>query len=76
MRLLFAAGLMALAAACSPAAPAAPTAEDVAAESEKLTDYLNAEFEEELAMNPMHAHAAWGARSCTTSSAISPRRMR
>jgi uncharacterized protein (DUF885 family) len=52
MRFLFAAGLMALAAACSPAAPAGPTAEDIAAESKKLTDYLNAEFEEELAMNP------------------------
>ncbi|HOZ27799.1 MAG TPA: DUF885 domain-containing protein [Hyphomonadaceae bacterium] len=53
MRLLFAAGLMALAAACSPAVPAGPTAEDIATESKKLTDYLNAEFEEELAMNPM-----------------------
>lgn len=53
MRLLFAAGLIALAAACSPAAPAGPTAEDIAAESRKLTEYLNAEFEEELAMNPM-----------------------
>ena len=53
MRLLFAAGLIALAAACSPATPAAPTAEDIAAESRKLTEYLNAEFEEELAMNPM-----------------------
>jgi alkanesulfonate monooxygenase SsuD/methylene tetrahydromethanopterin reductase-like flavin-dependent oxidoreductase (luciferase family) len=29
------------------------TAEEVTAESRKLTDYLNAEFEEELAMNPM-----------------------
>ena len=52
MRLLFAAGLMAL-------APRAALrrrrsdAEDIAAESKKLTDYLNAEFEEELAMNPM-----------------------
>ena len=53
MRLLFAAGLMALAAACTPAAPAGPTAENVAAESKKLTQYLNDEFEEELAMNPM-----------------------
>jgi uncharacterized protein (DUF885 family) len=53
MRLLFATGLMALAAACSPAAPAGPTAADIAAESQKLTTYLNAEFEEELAMNPM-----------------------
>ncbi len=52
MRLLFAAGLMALATACSPSAPASPSAEDIAAESKKLTDYLNGEFEEELAMNP------------------------
>ncbi|MDP3492196.1 MAG: DUF885 domain-containing protein [Hyphomonadaceae bacterium] len=53
MRLLFAAGLIALATACSPAAPAGPSADDIAAESAKLTDYLNAEFEEELVMNPM-----------------------
>lgn len=54
MRLLLTAGLMALVAACSPeAAKPAVTAEDVAAESRKLTDYLNAEFEEELAMNPL-----------------------
>jgi uncharacterized protein (DUF885 family) len=53
MRLLFAAGLMALAAACSPTAPAAPNEAEIAAESRKLTDYLNAEFEEELKMNPM-----------------------
>lgn len=53
MRLMFAAGLMALAAACN--GPTEPTvsAEDIAAESQKLTTYLNAEFEEELAMNPM-----------------------
>ncbi len=53
MRALFATGFIALAAACSPAAPAGPTAADIAAESQKLTAYLNAEFEEELAMNPM-----------------------
>ena len=53
MRRLFAAGLMALAAACSPAAPAGPTEADIAAESKKLTDYLNAEYEEELKMNPL-----------------------
>ncbi len=53
MRLLLATAVMALAAACTPAAPAGPTAEQVAAESKKLTDYLNAEFEEELKMNPM-----------------------
>ncbi len=51
MRVLFAAGIAALLAACS-AAPA-PTADEVKAESEKLTAYLNAAFEEELAMNPM-----------------------
>ncbi len=54
MRILLTAGLMALAVACSPnPGPAAVTAEDVAAESKKLNDYLNAEFEEELAMNPL-----------------------
>jgi uncharacterized protein (DUF885 family) len=53
MRLLFVAAFVALAASCSPAAPAGPTAEDIAVESQKLTMYLNAEFEEELAMNPM-----------------------
>ncbi len=52
MRLVLAAGLMALAAACAPA-PAGPTAEEIRAESEKLTAYLNAEFEEELKMNPL-----------------------
>jgi uncharacterized protein (DUF885 family) len=53
VRILFAAGLMALAAACSEPAPRGPTAEEIAAESAKLTQYLNAEFEEELAMSPM-----------------------
>jgi uncharacterized protein (DUF885 family) len=53
MRIWFAAGLMALAAACGEPAAKGPTAEEVAAESKKLTDYLNAEFEEELAMSPM-----------------------
>ncbi|RYG32488.1 MAG: DUF885 domain-containing protein [Burkholderiales bacterium] len=54
MRLLLTAGLLAIVAACSPeAAKPAITAEEVAAESKKLTDYLNAEFEEELAMNPL-----------------------
>lgn len=53
MRLFLAAGLMALATACGPAQPAGHSAEEIAAESKKLTDYLNAEFEEELAMNPM-----------------------
>ncbi len=55
MRLVFIAGVAAafLAGACQPAKPAAPTAEAVSAESKKLNDYLNAEFEEELAMSPM-----------------------
>lgn len=53
MKHLFAVGLMALVAACGPTAPAGPTAEDIAAESQKLTTYLNAEFEEELKMNPL-----------------------
>lgn len=54
MRILLTAGLVALAVACSPTATSpSVTAEEVTAESGKLTDYLNAEFEEELAMNPM-----------------------
>lgn len=52
MRLMFAAGLMALAAACNGPTEPVVSAEDIAAESQKLTAYLNAEFEEELAMNP------------------------
>ena len=54
MRLLIAAAVVALAAACSPgpAKTAAPDAAAIKAESDKLTTYLNAEFEEELAMNP------------------------
>jgi uncharacterized protein (DUF885 family) len=51
MRVLFVAGFAALLAACNMAP--APTAEEVAAESARLTDYLNTEYEEELAMNPM-----------------------
>lgn len=54
MRILLTAGLVALVAACSPeVAKPAFTAGDIAAESKKLNDYLNAEFEEELAMNPL-----------------------
>ena len=55
MRLILAAGMMGLLAACSPA-PAvviAPTAAEITAESAKLTAFLNAAFEEELAMNPL-----------------------
>lgn len=51
MRVLFAAGFAAMLAACTTAP--APTADEVKAESDKLTAYLNAEYEEELAMNPM-----------------------
>jgi uncharacterized protein (DUF885 family) len=43
--------MAALLAACSHAP--APTAEEIATESVRLTEYLNAEYEEELAMNPM-----------------------
>lgn len=55
MRLFLFAGIAAafLVSACEPAKPVAPTAEAIVAESKKLTDYLNAEFEEELAMSPM-----------------------
>ena len=49
MRVLFAAGMAALLAACMHA----PTQEEIATESVRLTEYLNAEYEEELAMNPM-----------------------
>jgi len=52
MRVLLVAAAAAFAVACEPAKPAAPTAEAIAAESQKLTGYLNAEFEEELAMSP------------------------
>jgi uncharacterized protein (DUF885 family) len=41
-----------LLAACEKPAPAAPTAEQIKAESAKLTDYLNVEFEEELQRSP------------------------
>ena len=51
MRRLLVVGLAAIAVACSPA-EVKLTPEQVAAESQKLTDYLNAEFEEELAMSP------------------------
>lgn len=50
MRMLVA-GLAAMAVACSPAADKI-TPDQIAAESQKLTRYLNAEFEEELAMSP------------------------
>ncbi len=46
-----AAGHLALLAACDTGG-GAPTAAQIAAESARLTEYLNAEFEEELAMSP------------------------
>ncbi len=56
MRVLFAAAFATLLVACGPATPPAPpppTAAEVTAESAKLTTFLNAAFEEELAMNPL-----------------------
>ena len=53
MRVLFGAALATLLVACGPTAPVAPSATEIAAESKKLTDYLNAAYEEELAMNPL-----------------------
>jgi uncharacterized protein (DUF885 family) len=55
MRVLFASAFAALFVACgpTPSAPVAPTAAAIKAESEKLTKYLNAAYEEELAMNPL-----------------------
>ncbi len=53
MRLLFAAGVMALAAACSPGAPAAPTAEEIAKTSAEINAWFDAEYEEELQMSPI-----------------------
>jgi uncharacterized protein (DUF885 family) len=52
MRIFFPAAIAALAVACSAPAPVI-TADEVASQSRKLTAYLNAEFEEELKMNPM-----------------------
>ena len=56
MRVLFAAAFATLLVACGPATPPAPpppTAAEVTAESAKLTAFLDAAFEEELAMNPL-----------------------
>ena len=51
MRHLFAAGLLAIAAACSTLAP--PSAEEIAKASADLTVWLDAEYEESLQMSPM-----------------------
>jgi uncharacterized protein (DUF885 family) len=53
MRLMFAAGLLALVTACGPATPAAPTAEEVAKARSDLTLWLDAEYEESLQLSPM-----------------------
>jgi uncharacterized protein (DUF885 family) len=53
MRLMFAAGLLALVTACGPATPAAPTAEEIAKASSDLTVWLDAEYEESLQLSPM-----------------------
>jgi uncharacterized protein (DUF885 family) len=53
MRLMFAAGLLALVTACGPATLAAPTAEEIAKASSDLTVWLDAEYEESLQLSPM-----------------------
>jgi uncharacterized protein (DUF885 family) len=53
MRLMIAAGLLALVTACGPATPAAPTAEEIAKVSADLTVWLDAEYEESLQLSPM-----------------------
>lgn len=53
MRLMLAAGLMALVAACGPATPPAPTAEEIAKASADLTAWLDAEYEEDLLNSPI-----------------------
>jgi len=74
MRVLFGAALATLLVACGPTAPVAPSATEIAAESKKLTDYLNAAYEEELAMNPLQL-TSMGRRRSMTSSATSRRRI-
>jgi uncharacterized protein (DUF885 family) len=53
MRLMFAAGLLALVTACGPATPAAPTTEEIAKASADLTVWLDAEYEESLQLSPL-----------------------
>ena len=53
MKRLFAAGLMAFAAACSPAAPPAPTAEEITKTSAELTVWFDAEYEKLLQLSPL-----------------------
>ena len=53
MRLMFAAGLLALVTACGPATPAALTTEEIAKASADLTVWLDAEYEESLQLSPL-----------------------
>ena len=53
MRVLFAASLAVLVAACQPSAPAAPNAEEIAKASAELTAWLDAEYEEDLLTSPI-----------------------
>jgi uncharacterized protein (DUF885 family) len=53
MRLLLGTAMLAAIVACTPAKPAGPTAEEITKASAELTAYLDAEFEEELAMSPI-----------------------
>ena len=50
MRLMFAAGLLALATACS---PATPTAEEIKKASDEINAWFDAEYEEALQMSPI-----------------------
>ena len=53
MRNWMTAGLLAVVAACTPAAPAAPTAEEIAKVSGELNAWLDAEYEEDLLTSPI-----------------------
>ncbi len=53
MRNWIAGGLLALVAACTPAAPPAPTAEEIAKVSADLNAWLDAEYEEDLLTSPI-----------------------
>ena len=53
MRNWMTAGLLAVVAACTPAAPAAPAAEEIAKVSGELNAWLDAEYEEDLLTSPI-----------------------
>ena len=53
MRNWISAGLLAVVAACTPAAPPAPTAEEISKASAELTAWFDAEYEEELQLSPI-----------------------